>query len=90
MLSILNFFATVEGLTKGAKFVYSNYTLEIVVQWSEHRLVTSEVAGSSPVSLESLGLSLLYVFASCLCPIARNFTTVIFSKLFCSSQLAQA
>ncbi len=26
---------------------------EVVVQWSEHRLVTSEVAGSSPVNLDS-------------------------------------
>ena len=41
------------GLTEAARFVYSIIKLKaIVVQWSEHRLVTSEVAGSSPVSRE--------------------------------------
>ncbi len=46
------------SLTEAARFVYSIMRLKaIVVQWSEHRLVTSEVAGSSPVSRE---LSLSY------------------------------
>ena len=47
------------GLTKATRFVYSILKSEaIVVQWSEHRLVTSEVAGSSPVSRELLSSSL--------------------------------
>ena len=45
------------GLTKAIRIAYSFIKLRaIVVQWSEHRLVTSEVAGSSPVSRELVAL----------------------------------